>query len=73
VTYIGPPLPTTFGNNSIRYTGIGSRGDMFSDVVWTCAEYNVAVFVTNQMTADPGATLTSVLSTSVTVHTCLST
>ena len=23
-----------------------------------CTEYNVAVFITNQMTADPGATLT---------------
>jgi len=29
----------------------------FSDMCM-CAEYNVAVFVTNQMTADPGATLT---------------
>ena len=27
-------------------------------VVFFDAEYNVAVFVTNQMTADPGATMT---------------
>lgn len=26
--------------------------------LFSLAEYNVAVFVTNQMTADPGATMT---------------